>query len=287
MRREITTAGMPWPESESASVGCGSPCSFVTSTRPAASAALAVVAARVAVQLPLRCTSRRLPAVAPDPQPVDARRGSPAPQLLGIATGPATTANGGPTRPVTTRGSPKMRSFVTAATVIASAALPGDETVPNPPSSPSLPAATTVGTPARAAPCDRPLDEVVAGPGLGLAERQVQDVHPVPDGAGRCARRSPPRCRRARTWASAWSARGSCRGRRRGDARQVGHADAVDHRRDPRVAGGDARDVGAVLGSDRIEGRVLARTAVGRWERAGDDHLAVDAVLQPLREARG
>ena len=59
----------------------------------------------------------------------DAQREAAA-QLAGTATGPATTANGGPAWSLTVRGSAKMRSFVTAATVIASAALPGDETVP-------------------------------------------------------------------------------------------------------------------------------------------------------------
>ena len=287
MRREITTAGMPWPESESASVGCGSPCSFVTSTQagcvgsvgggggPRRGAASAEVHEQEASRGRARPAARRCPqGESSSPAARDRDRPGDHRERRADTSG---HDQGQPEDAIVRDRGDRDR--------VGGAARRRDR------AEPALVALVARGDdrrhPGARRSCDRLLDEVVAGPGLGLAERQVQDVHPVTHGAvdrARDLRRvavEPERGRRRGQDAVAAQIRVG------GDARQVGDPDAVDHRRDPRVAGGDAGDMGAVLGSDRIEGRVLPRTAIGRCERAGDDHLAVDAVLQPLREARG
>ena len=77
--------------------------------------------------------------------------------------------------------------FETAATVIASGAVPGEPTVPEPKSSRSLPAAITGTTPA-AATLRIDLDQrVVRGLGLGAAAGEVDHVHAVATAASNAA----------------------------------------------------------------------------------------------------
>ena len=72
--------------------------------------------------------------------------------------------------------------FDTAATVIASGALPGEPTVPRPNSSRSLPAEITGTTPAAATLCTTSIIASFAGSVSGAAAREVDHVHPVADG---------------------------------------------------------------------------------------------------------
>ena len=76
-------------------------------------------------------------------------------------------------------GSP--RPFETEATLIAEAALAGDPTEPSWKRPYSLPAAATVGDARGGCALDRERDEVARRLDLGLAEREVDHVHPVGD----------------------------------------------------------------------------------------------------------
>ena len=68
----------------------------------------------------------------------------------------------------------------TAPTVIALREFAGDEMEPAPRSLKSFPAATTGTTPAVGRSIERERDDVSARLDLGLADREVEDVHPVP-----------------------------------------------------------------------------------------------------------
>ena len=101
------------------------------------------------------------------------RRRSVERDLLAAAGAPAT---------VTVSAGAKTCVFETAATVIASGAVPGEPTEPSPKSSRSLPAEITGTTPAAATLSDGLDERVVRRVDLGPAAGEVDHVHAVGDG---------------------------------------------------------------------------------------------------------
>ena len=129
-------------------------------------------------------------------------------------------------------------------------------------------------------------DDVVGGFHLGLAEREVEDVHAIGHGAidcacdlGAVAVEAEGRSRRGEHAVGAEVGVGR-------DAGEVGDRHAERGARDARETGGDAGDVRAVLRAVRVERRAHACAPAGRRERARDDDLAVRARADALREAR-
>ncbi len=128
--------------------------------------------------------------------------------------------------------------------------------------------------------------DVVGGLHLGLAEREVEHVHAVRhcaiDGAsdlGAVAVETEGGSRRREHAVGAEVGVGR-------NAGEVGDRHAERGAGDAREAGGDARDVRAVLGAVGVERRAHACASAGRRERARDDDLAVRAGADALREAR-
>ena len=127
-------------------------------------------------------------------------------------------------------------------------------------------------TPASSGAVDRRDDDVAARLDLGLAEREVDHVHPVGDGGLDAGRRSPGELPSSPTPG----------GRDRQHLvvaevrlrRDAGDAAAAAGRGRSVVAGGDPGDVGRVLGLLGVERLVAFRQLRRRGrERARDDHL--------------
>ncbi len=150
--RSETVSVRVWPPS----TGTGSPASRCASTMPSAPGVRAATA-WPAEHCGPSCTSASAPA-RPPPHVLLTASGTPAFQAassspeLAVAAPNETRSAGTAPGPRTPSVTPLKWPTLVAATVMASSAEPGDEIDPPPRSSPLLPAATTVTTPARAAP---------------------------------------------------------------------------------------------------------------------------------------
>ena len=173
--------------------------------------------------------------------------------------------------------------LLTAATVIALAALPGEEMLPYPEVGELVPGRDRRDDAGGGGRVDRRDDEVPRWLDLRLAERQVDDVHAVADGRldpcgdlGRVPVQPEVLGRDGQHLVVAEICV-------RRDARERA---AVGDRARRVVAGGDPGDMGRVLRVGRVEGgaRVLPRVR-GRRERPRDDHLRGRVPRIPLREA--
>ena len=233
---------------------------------------------------PQRWRSTGLPSVPMTVADVDERAGRVRPGQRCVARSGSGSCRARAARRRRDSAGAKTCAFETAATEIASGAVPGEPAEPRPKSSRSLPAAITGTTPARGGVAHRFDHRVVRRVGLGAAAREVDDVHAVCDRRSKALRSRA--CRRCGRSGSGREDAVVADERARRDAREAAGRRMVGpgRRAGPVVAGGDARDVRAV-GSRRVEGRLLSLSALDPGRRARRSPSSWCAAVA-LREAR-